>query len=82
VHFATITYHLENGMTNILSMNAHRLVFGLTLAVLGAAAQAQPQFGNPSPTAGSQTSQKANASADQAIYQPVVYTNAPRKVPR
>ena len=68
-------------MTHTLSMNAHRLVLGLTLAVFGAAAQAQPTFGNPSPTAGSQTSQKANASADQAIYQPVVYTNAAKKGP-
>jgi curli biogenesis system outer membrane secretion channel CsgG len=30
-------------------------------------ASAQPVFGNPSPTAGSETSQKANAAADQAI---------------
>ena len=42
---------------------------------------AQPTFGNPSPTAGSSTSQKANASADQAIYKPVEYTNAGKKGP-
>src|SRR4029453_15740210 len=69
------------GMTHTLSMNAHRLILGLTLAVLGAGTQAQPTFGNPSPSAGKETSQKANASADQAIYQPVVYTNAAKKGP-
>ena len=42
---------------------------------------AQPTFGNPSPTAGSETSQKANASADQALYQPVEYTNVNKKGP-
>ncbi|HQR10900.1 MAG TPA: hypothetical protein PLW68_06170 [Casimicrobiaceae bacterium] len=44
-------------------------------------AQGQPTFGNPSPTAGSSTSQKANASADQALYKPVEYTNASKKGP-
>lgn len=38
-------------------------------------ASAQPVFGNPSPTAGSETSQKANAAADQAMYKPVEYAN-------
>jgi len=42
---------------------------------------AQPKFGNPSPTAGSDTSQKANASADQALYAPVEYTNVNKKGP-
>ena len=51
------------------------LVAGSTLAM------AQPKFGNPSPTAGSETSQKANASADQALYAPVEYTNVNRKGP-
>src|SRR5450631_2013401 len=53
-------------------------VAALSWASLGAA---QPTFGNPSPTAGSSTSQKANASADQALYQPVVYTNVAKKGP-
>jgi len=44
-------------------------------------ALAQPQFGNPSPTAGSQTSQQANQSADQAAYRPVEYVNANKKGP-
>ena len=42
---------------------------------------AQPTFGNPSPTAGSETSQKANAAADQTVYQAVDYTNASKKGP-
>jgi len=49
--------------------------------LLTAAAQAQPQFGNPSPNAGSSTSQKANAAADQAAYKAVDYTNKAKKGP-
>lgn len=37
--------------------------------------QAQPTFGNPSPTAGTSTSDKANAAADAAAYQEVDYVN-------
>jgi hypothetical protein len=61
----------------------HIATYALGVAVLGWAAlsAAQPTFGNPSPTAGSSTSQKANASADQALYQPVVYANAAKKGP-
>jgi curli biogenesis system outer membrane secretion channel CsgG len=58
-----------------------RLSLGAALFAGASLAAAQPTFGNPSPTAGSSTSQKANASADQAIYQPVVYTNANKKGP-
>ena len=61
-------------LTNLASGAA--LLLGATLAV------AQPTFGNPSPTAGSATSQKANASADQALYKPVEYTNVNKKGPR
>jgi hypothetical protein len=50
--------------------------------VLGAGAvQAQPTFGNPSPTAGTETSQKANAAAEQAMYKPVEYVNKATKGP-
>ena len=42
---------------------------------------AQPTFGNPSPNAGSSTSQAANAAADQAAYKPVDYVNKGRKGP-
>ena len=52
------------------------LALGTTLAVV-----AQPRFGNPSPTAGSETSQRANDSADQAVYRPVEYMNASKRGP-
>ena len=57
------------------------LIFGVALSALAAPAGAQPQFGNASPTAGSETSQKANASADQAAYRPVEYVNGSKKGP-
>ncbi len=46
-----------------------------------AATSAGPGFGNPSPTAGSSTSAKANAAADAAAYQEVPYKNAKKKGP-
>ena len=46
-----------------------------TAILCASSASAQPVFGNPSPTAGSATSQQANAAADQAIYKPVEYVN-------
>jgi curli biogenesis system outer membrane secretion channel CsgG len=57
--------------------------FLFAAALLGATtlASGQPTWGNPSPTAGKETSQKANAAADQTIYQPVTYTNASKKGP-
>src|SRR5437870_2711837 len=57
------------------------LAFGVVLLVSAGVAIAQPQFGNPSPTAGSETSQKANAAADQAAYRPVAYTNVNKPGP-
>ena len=42
---------------------------------------AQPTFGNPSPTAGTATSQKANAAADVAAYKPVEYANKNKQGP-
>lgn len=53
----------------------------LALGALGGAAQAQPTFGNPSPTAGSSTSEKANAAADAAAYQEIAYTNRAKRGP-
>jgi len=55
-------------------------VAGLLLAY-AMHAPAQPVFGNPSPTAGSETSQRANAAADQAVYKPVEYANRSVKGP-
>ena len=68
----------------MIPSKATRLIqAALTTALLTciAIAQAQPTFGNPSPTAGKDTSQKANAAADQAAYRPVEYTNANKKGP-
>jgi hypothetical protein len=58
----------------------------LRLAVMAAAcmtqaAFAQPTFGNPSPNAGSSTSQQANAAADAAAYKEVDYVNKGKRGP-
>ena len=45
------------------------------------AAATGPTFGNASPTAGSSTSNKANAAADAAAYQEVEYKNKSKKGP-
>jgi hypothetical protein len=58
-----------------------KYLVGAVLCAAAACASAQPTWGNPSPTAGRETSQKANAAADQTIYQPVTYTNAGKKGP-
>ncbi len=57
------------------------LAAGASLALAAPFATAQPKFGNPSPTAGSTTSQQANQSADQALYQSVDYVNRNKKGP-
>ncbi len=54
---------------------------GLALCCLAASVQAQPSFGNPSPTAGTSTSDKANAAADAAAYKPVDYANKGKRGP-
>jgi transposase-like protein len=51
------------------------------LALVAPPAFAQPTFGNPSPTAGGKTSQQANQSADQALYQSVEYQNKNKNGP-
>jgi len=56
-------------------------IFGAVLALAGANAAAQPTFGNPSPTAGSSTSQQANAAADVAAYRAVDYVNKGKRGP-
>jgi hypothetical protein len=65
-------------MTTILRTHLAALACSLTLA--GTAA-AQPSFESASPTAGTSTSQKANATADKALYRPVEYTNAAKPGP-
>ena len=64
------------------SLKLVRMALGVSLLAGATVAIAQPTFGNPSPTAGGSTSQKANASADQALYQPVTYTNANKPGPQ
>ncbi|HYC14153.1 MAG TPA: hypothetical protein VEC75_07880 [Stellaceae bacterium] len=62
-------------------IEATKYLVGAALFAAASLASAQPTWGNPSPTAGKETSQKANAAADQTIYQPVTYTNAGKKGP-
>jgi len=68
-------------------MTVHRaprlvtLLVGSALFAASSLTLAQPKFGNPSPTAGSETSRKANESADKGMYEAVTYTNASKKGP-
>ena len=65
-------------------MNAHTqaLVSAALVALCASAAvNAQPTFQSASPTAGSSTSQAANANADKAMYQAIEYQNAAKKGP-
>jgi hypothetical protein len=61
-------------------MKVH-LLWAASAVLVAANVSAQPTFGNPSPTAGSSTSQKANAAADVAAYKPVEYVNKGRRGP-
>lgn len=53
----------------------------LVLAFSSQLAFAQPSFDNPSPTAGSSTSEQANQMADKAMYKPIEYQNASKPGP-
>jgi curli biogenesis system outer membrane secretion channel CsgG len=68
-------------MNRRLSIHVVPALLGAALALASVSGAAQPTFGNPSPTAGSETSQRANESADQALYKPVEYVNRNRKGP-
>jgi hypothetical protein len=59
----------------------HSLGAAVALCLAAAPALAQPSFGNPSPNAGSSTSQQANAAADAAAYKEVDYVNKAKKGP-
>jgi hypothetical protein len=61
-------------------MKKHSLLASL-LATCASAALAQPVFENPSPTAGSDTSQKANQMAEKGMYKEVQYANAGKRGP-
>jgi len=61
-----------------------KLSSGITTAAIILASlnvSAQPTFGNPSPTAGTATSDKANAAADVAAYRAVDYVNKAKRGP-
>lgn len=62
-------------------MKTLRLLSPLVAALVAGAAFAQPSFDNPSPTAGSSTSQEANAMADKGMYKDVQYKNANKPGP-
>jgi hypothetical protein len=65
-------------------MNAYTqaLVSAALVALCASAAvHAQPTFQSASPTAGSSTSQTANANADKGMYQAIQYQNAAKKGP-
>jgi hypothetical protein len=68
-------------MKQSLAIRLASPVAGVVLGLAAAPLPAQPTFGNPSPTAGSETSQRANDSADQAMYRPVEYVNKAKKGP-
>jgi hypothetical protein len=62
-------------------LNKKSFYVAAALSVAGAQALAQPTFGNPSPNAGSSTSQQANAAADTAAYKEVDYVNKGKRGP-
>jgi hypothetical protein len=65
-------------------MHAHTqaLVSAALVALCASAVvHAQPTFQSASPTAGTSTSQTANANADKAMYQAIEYQNAAKKGP-
>jgi hypothetical protein len=68
-------------MTRCHSFQGAVIAATLALVCASGGVLAQPVFGNPSPTAGTSTSQKANAAADQAAYRPVDYVNKDTKGP-
>jgi hypothetical protein len=79
---------VENHTNLVVAERTHMklLKHGITPAMflafcVGGAAQAQPTFQSASPTAGTSTSEKANAGADKAMYQAIEYTNAAKKGP-
>jgi len=62
-------------------LNKTFFLVAAALCIAGTQALAQPTFGNPSPNAGSSTSQQANAAADAAAYKEVDYVNKGRRGP-
>jgi hypothetical protein len=65
-----------------MDKNCGSLIIGLvgSLVITGSAI-AQPTFESASPTAGTSTSERANAMADKGMYKPIEYPNASKKGP-
>lgn len=72
-----------NSTKKTIHNNASKLIISALLGLAGLVSTtvAQPTFGNPSPTAGSSTSDKANAAADAAAYKEVEYSNRNKQGP-
>ena len=72
-----------NNTKKTIHNNASKLIISALLGLAGLVSTtvAQPTFGNPSPTAGSSTSDKANAAADAAAYKEVEYSNRNKQGP-
>jgi hypothetical protein len=68
-------------MIGSISFRGFIVATACMLAAFSADISAQPVFGNPSPTAGKEVSQKANAAADVAAYREVDYANKDTKGP-
>jgi len=68
-------------MSNSNASLSVKAVLGVAALAVTTLAVAQPRFNSASPTAGRETSQKANQSADQAAYMAVNYPNANKKGP-
>jgi curli biogenesis system outer membrane secretion channel CsgG len=71
----------EEGIMTMRFVPCSAIAAVFALAVFSGHATAQPAFGNPSPTAGTETSQKANAAADAAAYREVEYVNKATRGP-
>ena len=63
-----------------MNLIKHGVLMAAALILCGAAI-AQPTFQSASPTAGTATSEKANANADKAMYQAIQYQNAGKQGP-
>lgn len=67
---------------NTMSTRTHvRVALAASLVALAGLSSAQPTFESASPTAGSDSSKKANEMADKAMYKEIEYANAKKAGP-